>query len=128
MNKPSEILLSEQEQKAVAIICNSFRMNYNNAGRKIKIKSAEVVKKLKERGHDLNDADLRNILAFIRRNHLLKPGFILSDNGGYWYSENLDEMKRVWESQYGRVREIMANFKPLHDMFTQDPRQGQMQF
>jgi hypothetical protein len=126
LKTPLPISLSEIEHKAARIICNSFRMNYNSSRKKIK--SDLLISKLKERGYDFSDSDLRRILAFIRRNNLVKPGFILSDNNGYWYSEDFNEMKKVWQSQYGRAIEIMTNFKPLHDMFSKDPKQSFFSF
>jgi hypothetical protein len=121
VKKLQEISLKEKEAKVVGLICKSFRLNYNN--RLSKITSDSIVKKLRAKGHDINGASLRNILAYIRRNNLMQPGFILSDNLGYWYSENFEEMRRVWKSQYGRAIEIMTNFKPLHEMFTRNPKQ-----
>lgn len=126
MKKAQEISLKEKEAKVVALVCKSFRLNYNN--RLSKITSDSIVKKLKEKGHDISGASLRNVLAYVRRNNLMHPGFILSDNNGYWYSENLDEMKMVWRRQYGRALEIMTNFKPLHEMFTRDPKQQHLNF
>lgn len=77
----------------------------------------QIIEKLKLRNYIVGEAELRQLFGHIRRNDLAKPGFILSDNEGYWYSEDTIEMQRVWESQYGRAVEIMTNFAPLHRRF-----------
>ena len=115
MNCPENILTSEKHERVVNLLVKSFRANYNDADHKIK--SVEIIEKLKVRNYRVHDAEIRELIGFIRRNDLCAPGFILSDHEGYWYSEDENEMKKVWESQHGRAIEIMTNFAPLHKRF-----------
>ncbi len=108
-------MISEKHIRAARLLVVSLTSNYNSAERKIK--SNEIVVKLRERGFAIGDAELRQIIGYIRRNDLCAPGFILSDSGGYWYSTDEKEMQRVWESNHGRAIEIMSNFAPLHKRF-----------
>lgn len=108
-------MISEKQQRIAGLLIRSFRTNYNSANSKIK--SGDIINKLSERGFACGDAELREIIGHIRRNDLCSPGFILSDNGGYWYSEDEQDMQRVWESNHGRAIEIMTNFAPLHKRF-----------
>jgi hypothetical protein len=108
-------MISEKHIRAARLLVVSLTSNYNSAERKIK--SNEIVVKLRERGFAIGDAELRQIIGYIRRNDLCAPGFILSDQGGYWFSTDEKEMQRVWESNHGRAIEIMSNFAPLHKRF-----------
>lgn len=108
-------MISEKHIRAARLLVVSLTTNYNSAERKIK--SNEIVVKLRERGFAIGDAELRQIIGWIRRNDLCAPGFILSDQGGYWFSTDEKEMQRVWESNHGRAIEIMSNFAPLHKRF-----------
>lgn len=108
-------MLNTKQQQIAGLLILSFRMNYNNYERKIK--SNEIVNRLRERCYSCNDAELREIIGHIRRNDLCGPGFILSDNTGYWYSEDEKEMERVWNSNHSRALEIMNNFAPLSRRF-----------
>ncbi len=107
--------ISEKHQQMAGMLIRGFRLNHNSAANKIK--ASVIIARLKDRGHSINDAELRQIIGYIRRNDLCSPGFILSDNNGYWYSDDKDEMQQVWKSQYGRALEIMKNFQPLHKRF-----------
>lgn len=111
---PTETI-SDKHQKIAGLLIRSFRTNYNSADNKIK--SDTIIGHLKDRGYRINDAELRTIIGHIRRNDLCSPGFILSDNSGYWFSEDANDMQQVWKSQYGRAVEIMKNFQPLHRRF-----------
>jgi hypothetical protein len=108
-------MISEKHIRAARLLVVSLSTNYNSAERKIK--SNEIVVKLRERGFAIGDAELRQIIGYIRRNDLCAPGFILSDQGGYWFSTDEKEMQKVWESNHGRAIEIMSNFAPLHKRF-----------
>jgi hypothetical protein len=107
--------ISEKQQRIAGMLMHGFRVNHNSAAKKIK--ASLIISRLRERGCNIGDAELRDIIGHIRRNDLCSPGFILSDNGGYWYSEDRNEMELVWKSQYGRAIEIMKNFQPLHKRF-----------
>lgn len=93
----------------------SLKLNHNTP--MLKIKSDVIIQKLSERNYKICDAELRLIFGHIRRNNLCAPGFILADSGGYWYSEDMNEMKTVWKTEYGRALKIMQNFAPLHKLF-----------
>lgn len=108
-------MISEKHQRVAGLLIRSFRTNYNSVNHKIK--SNDIIARLRERNLSIGDAELREIIGHIRRNDLCSPGFILSDNTGYWYSENEQEMQRVWESEHGRALKIMMNFQPLHKRF-----------
>lgn len=110
-----ENIISDKQKRIAGLLMLSFRTNYNSSF--LKIKSNAIVAKLRERGYGCTDAELREIIGHIRRNDLCSPGFILSDNGGYWYSEDEEEMQKVWQSNHGRAIEIMSNFAPLHKRF-----------
>lgn len=107
--------ISEKHQQIAGQLILGFRTNHNSA--ETKIKSSLIISRLRTRGYQINDAELRQIIGHIRRNDLCSPGFILSDNSGYWYSESEDDMQQVWKSQYGRAVEIMKNFQPLRRRF-----------
>lgn len=87
---------------------------FNNG---VKIKSPEIVERIKKAGWKFSDSELRVLIGHIRRNDLCAPGFILSDRTGYWYSENLGELKEVWKSEYSRAINILKNFAPLRKRF-----------
>jgi hypothetical protein len=108
-------MISDKHIRIARLLVVSFCSNYNSSDNKIK--SNAIIQKLRERGFSIGDAELRDIIGYIRRNDLCSPGFILSDNNGYWYSENENEMQKVWQSNHGRALEIMANFAPLHKRF-----------
>jgi hypothetical protein len=108
-------MISDKHIRIARLLILSLKTNYNSQD--YKIKSHEVIVKLRERGFSICDAELRQIIGFIRRNDLCNPGFILSDNGGYWYSEDENEMETVWQSNHGRAIEIIKNFKPLYKRF-----------
>ena len=110
-----ETISSEKQRRVVDLLIRSFTSNYNSSEKKIK--SSEIVTKLRERGFSVGDVELREIIGYIRRNDLCAPGFILSDNGGYWFSTDEKEMQKVWESNHGRAIEIMMNFAPLNKRF-----------
>ena len=93
-------MISEKHQRIAGLLIRSFRTNYNSAD--TKIKSNAIIEKLRERNMGIGDAELREIIGHIRRNDLCSPGFILSDNGGYWYSEN-EELSIVTGKQIGRA-------------------------
>ena len=107
--------LNEDQKKVAGLIMLSMRTKYNND--KLKIKSKEMILKITDRGYKIGDAELRKIIGFIRRNDMCSPGFILADNAGYWYSEETEDLKRVWESEYGRALAILKNFSPLRRRF-----------
>jgi len=108
-------MISEKHRRIAGLLIKSLQTNYNCSSRKIK--SNEIIVKLRARGASIGDAELREIIGWIRRNDMCAPGFILSDNGGYWFSTDENEMKKVWESNHGRAIEIMTNFQPLHKRF-----------
>ena len=107
--------ISEKHQMIAGQVIRGFITNHNGADKKIK--SVDIITGLQRRGYNIGDAELRQVIGHIRRNDLCSPGFILSDNSGYWYSEDAGEMELVWKSQYGRAIEIMKNFQPLHKRF-----------
>ena len=113
--KPICAELSEKQQRIARLLIVSLRTNYSASDQKIK--STEIIKAVRARGFTLHDAELRQIIGYIRRQDLCAPGFILSDGGGYWYSEDENEMQQVWASEYGRALNILHNFKPLHRRF-----------
>ena len=113
--------LSDIEKKIAGLLVLSFKTNYNSANSKIK--NDTIVKKVTERGYRFSGAKLRSLLGFIRHNHLARPGFIVSDNEGYWYTEDREELHEFWASQRGRVLEIMKNVHPLYEMLKIDPDQ-----
>jgi hypothetical protein len=108
-------MISDKHRRVAHLLIISLQTNYNSSSRKIK--SNEIIAKLRDREISIGDAELREIIGFIRKNDLCAPGFILSDNGGYWFSTDEAEMQRVWESNHGRALEIMTNFAPLHKRF-----------
>lgn len=103
-------ILNDRDLRIAKLVCNSFRLNYNGN----KIKSSEIINALAIRNIKITDASFREILGVIRENDMCYPGFIVSDNTGYWYTENIEEMKRFWDSQHGRVCSIMKNISALY--------------
>lgn len=110
-------MISDKHKNIARLLIASLCTNYNSPDNKIK--SNLIITRLRERGYNVGDAELREVIGFIRRNDLCSPGFILSDNGGYWYSENEEEMQTVWQSNHGRAIEIIKNFQPLYKRFNQ---------
>ena len=118
--------LNQTDLKLVALLVKSFRTNYNSA--KDKITSDVVVRKVRERGHSFSGAKFRALLGTIRSQNWTAPGFIVSDNTGYWYTEDIHEMHDFWKSQRGRVMEIMKNVHPLFKRFKINPQQLMLEF
>lgn len=105
--------ISEKYQRIAALLMVSFRTNHNSIDKKIK--SKEIIENLKRRSYNIDESVIREIIGHIRSKDLLSPGFILSDRHGYWYEEiSLEEMERVWESEFGRAKAILYNWKPLY--------------
>lgn len=104
-------ILSDKHQKIAGLIMHSLKLNHST--QEAKIKAESILKQIMLRGYKIGDAELRQIIGHVRRNDLCQPGFILADNGGYWYSESLDEMSAVYETEFGRALNVMQNFKPL---------------
>jgi hypothetical protein len=118
--------LPEKDRKLLAAIIILFYKKINGYGNRLV--SGKVLELLREEGHDINDAHFRDILGIIRRDdsctkylkkyhQVVQHAFIVSSNEGYWWTEDLKEMKTFWESQHGRVCEIMSNSKPLYKLF-----------
>jgi len=103
--------ISEKHQRIAGLLMRNLKNNHGSVN--TKIKAREIMAALKLRGYSVDDGELRSIIGHIRRNDLCAPGFILSDPGGYWYSENLEDMEPVLETEYGRALKIMLNFRPL---------------
>lgn len=118
--------LSPTDRKLAALLIKSFRVNYNNQA--TKITNDVVVRKVRERGYKFSGAKFRNLLGTIRHHDLATPGFIVSDNEGYWYTEDIQDMRTFWESQRGRVIEIMKNVHPLYERFKMNPQQLLLEF
>lgn len=104
-------ILSNKQQKIAGLIMYSLKLNHST--HESKIKANDILNNIRTRGYKINDAEIRQIVGYIRRNDLCSPGFILADNGGYWYSEDLSEMAAVYETEFGRALNVMHNFKPL---------------
>jgi hypothetical protein len=113
--------MTQTDRKIAALLIVSFRANYNRES--LKLTSDVIVRKVKERGYLFSGAKLRAFLGTIRHHNLAAPGFIVSDNGGYWYTEDISEMRDFWESQRGRVIEIM-----LYEKFKMNPAQLLLEF
>jgi len=103
--------LSEKHQRIAGLIMHSLKLNHGS--QEAKIKSGEILQHIRLRGYKIGDSELRQIIGHIRRNDICGPGFILADNGGYWYSESLDEMADVYKTEFSRALNVMLNFKPL---------------
>ncbi len=119
-------ILTGTDRKIAALLVKSFRLNYNSSDSKIK--SDVIVRKVQERGYQFSGAKLRQLLGVIRHHSLASPGFIVSDNTGYWYTQDLEELRRFWISQRGRVIEIMKNVHPLYQLFKMNPQQLILEF
>lgn len=134
MNQTADITTSttrpafsnETDRKIAALLVKSFRQNYNSAERKLT--NDVIVRKVRERGYKFGGAKLRRLMGVIRHHNFAEPGFIVSDNEGYWYTEDLDEKKAFWASQRGRVIEIMKNVHPLYQLFKMNPQQLLLEF
>lgn len=117
MISPETILpnLSPDELKLINLICKSLVVNYNSVNNKIK--SAEIILKLSERGIIVKDEDVRSVIRWVKRNDYVSPGFILTSSTGFWYSEDEKEMEQVYRSEWGRAIEVLTNIKPLYRRF-----------
>lgn len=113
--------LSDTDRRIAGLLILSFRTNYNSA--EAKITNDVIVRKVRDRGYKFSGAKLRHLLGHIRHRHLARPGFIVSDNAGYWYTEDHAELLDFWRSQRGRVLEIMNNVHPLYELLKIDPDQ-----
>lgn len=107
--------ISEKHKGTAGFIIHSMRVKYNSAT--AKIKKPDMLERMATRGYILHERELRNLISFIRRNDLASPGFIVSDTHGYWYTENMEEMQKVWETEYGRAISILKNISPLRKRF-----------
>jgi len=97
--------------RIAGLMIRSLKMLHNTAD--TKIKTDEILTELIRRNLKCTGVELREVIGHIRRNDLCSPGFILGDTDGYWYSENLDEMKEVYDSIFGRAKRMLQNFTPL---------------
>ncbi len=122
----NQLELPQIDRKIAALLIVSFRTNYNHQD--LQITNDVIVRKVKERGYKFSGAKLRAILGTIRHHDMAAPGFIVSDNGGYWYTEDVAEMLEFWNSQRGRVIEIMKNVHPLYRLFKYNPQQLLLEF
>lgn len=104
-------LVNEKTMRVAGWIMRSLILQHNN--QETKIKSDDMVKAIRNGGYRMDGAELREIIGHIRRNDLCRPGFIVSDNGGYWYTEKVEEMEKAWQTEFNRARNILKNFNPL---------------
>lgn len=107
-----------EDQKLFDPIYKSFLYNHNNS--KKKVKSGEIRNGMRRSGYMLNDAQFRKIIGYMRSVDYFKPGFILSDGDGYWYSEDISEMKKFYSSMKFRALSILHNVKPLFEKLKED--------
>jgi hypothetical protein len=117
--------LSEKHRAILKAIVTLFHERFN--GPENIAQSPAIVEVLRSQGHRINDASFRGYLGIIRRHDsctkylkkyhgIIQHAFIVSNNEGYFWTEDLEEMKAFWKSQHGRVKEIMTNVKPLYKM------------
>jgi len=107
---PTE-LINEKQMRVAGWLMRSLINCHNSPDQKIT--SDQILYKIRNNGLKMDGGQLREIIGHIRRNDLCAPGFILSDNSGYWYSEDVAEMEKVWDSELSRARNILQNFNPL---------------
>lgn len=127
--------LSDTQSALVKDMIILFYEKYN--GQSNAVIRERIVNILKSKGHRINERSFRAFLEWVRRydicrKYLLKyhnrvnPAFIVSSNDGYWWTEDVEEMRAFWESQHGRVCEIMKNAHPLYKLFGYDEKQLQI--
>ncbi|RYD92968.1 MAG: hypothetical protein EOP50_11895 [Sphingobacteriales bacterium] len=118
--------LSDQERSLLRAIVELFFEEVNGYAKKIT--NDQVLFRLAERGHHIEGAAFRRYLAIIRRHNSCRKyllqyqqrdawAFIISSNEGYWWSEDLNELREFWESMHERGKSIMMSVKPLYLLF-----------
>lgn len=108
--------VNEKQMQIAGYLIRVLTRYHNNA--KCKAKAPQIIIGIRNKGHAIggDGSELRDIIGIIRRSGICHPGFILSDSGGYWYSEDLEEFKRVSESSINRAKEIMRNTTELRKL------------
>jgi hypothetical protein len=117
--------LNPKQRALLKSIVELFYEKFN--GRSNIVVSERIVSLLQQEGHQVGDAKFRSLLGVIRRNRsctkylkkyygIEQHAFVVSNNEGYWWTTDMDEMKEFWKSQHGRVCEIMMNSHELYEI------------
>lgn len=94
-----------------AEISNLFISTFNHVTRAVKTNDL-----LKQLSVKCLPQTFRDILGEIRRNGVLKKGFIVSDvQLGYWYTEDQQELNDFLQRQLNRIANQYANIQYLHN-------------
>ncbi|MGH2642343.1 MAG: hypothetical protein ACRDE2_00215 [Chitinophagaceae bacterium] len=113
MKESSEYsIITDNDRILFEPIKRSFLSNHFSSERKIK--SNGIVMGLRKNGYKIDDAGFRRIIGYLRSIDYFNPGFVLSDINGYWYSEDISEMKRFYSSMKFRALSILHNIKPIY--------------
>lgn len=121
--------------KEVILLFHKYAYGYSN-----RMMNDRVIAYLAEKGYKVTGEKFRDLLGVIRRNDsctkylkkyhgIEKHAFIVSESsrkGGYWWTEDLNEMKTFWENQHKRICETMSNAKPLYVLFGYHEQQLQI--
>lgn len=70
-------------------------------------KSPEIVEALRKEGFKINDVKLREVIHYIRINHIVR-GLASSPNLGYWIEQHPERLQEVCAELAGRIRSQQA--------------------
>jgi hypothetical protein len=121
--------------KEVILLFHKYAYGYSN-----RMMNDRVISYLAEKGYKVTGEKFRDLLGVIRRNDscakylkkyhgIVRHAFIVSESsksGGYWWTEDLKEMKKFWMKQLGRTGEEMRNVGPLSKLFDYNEKQLQI--
>ena len=80
------------------------------------ITNKEIIERLKSRNIVLGEARVRKIINHIRRNGLVQG--LIAHSGGYFISEDIEEIKTYVNSLNARANEISRVAKSMEDYLT----------
>lgn len=118
----------EVSQLYIDVISNIFRTKHHGRGNAVQYEkllfdlSASGIAKI-------TDRSFREVVAIIRRDDLLKLGFIISCSGtGYWLSTDKKELKEFldqemdrWSNQYGNLKLLHLRIQDKGEQATNQP-------
>lgn len=105
----------ESQTKEISVLVHAFSTRYRGIKN---AKSGELIL-LDLRGtgqSDIMPQLFRKLLGHIRKNDLLKPGFVLSsDKSGYWLSFDKEEQNEYLHRELNRMSNQFGNLESLRN-------------
>ena len=93
--------LTEYEQQLIPVMRVLFNGRY---GKSVAITNAEIIAKLKSKGHKVGAARIRKLINHIRTHNLIPR--LMATSAGYYITNDPAELKAFIESLNGRIEAI----------------------